>query len=183
MLKQGGTTGFGRTRRATTALLATAVILTGTGGFAAAGDPAPAPAPVRAAPIDAAVATTLFTLTTMPTGWQTRTDLRPVLEVTADGKAVKRTPEGTEFSGTVPADVLSAAATEVRALVLEDLGTPNSGEAGNMIIDFMPAPPDEDVHVIMYDPALSEGLTEGQKASRQRFTALYDRLVNAFVRG
>ncbi|WP_328290407.1 hypothetical protein [Nocardia aurantiaca] len=143
--------------------------LAAVGGFAAA-DPAPAPS------------IAMLTLTAMPAGWQTRTDLRPVLEVQSDGQAVKRAADSAQpVNGTVPADVLDAAATEIRALAAVDMGTPEAADKGTSIIDYMPRTPDQDVHLIVYAPELSEGLSDEQKASRKRFDDLFQRLLNAFT--
>ncbi|WP_307817633.1 hypothetical protein [Nocardia acididurans] len=175
-------------RRVAAAVLA-GVMLTGTGGFAAAQEPA-APtsvAPVSpvspAAPAPAPVAvTTQFILTTLPNAWQTRLDLKPVLEVRSDGTAVKRPDGGTqEINGTVPAAALAAAASEIRALAAADMGTPSVTDQGAVILDYMPAPPDQDVHLIVYAPTVTDGLTEEQKASRARFTTVFDSLLTAFV--
>ncbi|MFE3000005.1 hypothetical protein ACFXG4_34015 [Nocardia sp. NPDC059246] len=145
------------------------VMLTGTGVFAKA-DPAPAPS------------VALFTLTAMPAGWQTRTDLHPSLEIQPDGRAVKRTDNGAQpVTGTVPADVIGAAAAEVKALAAVDMGTPEQADKGTSIIDYMPQSPDQDVHLIVYAPELGDGLSDDQKASRKRFDDLFQRLLNAFV--
>ncbi|MGW5112529.1 hypothetical protein [Nocardia sp. NPDC004123] len=145
------------------------VMLTGTGVFAMA-DPAPA----------SGVA--LFTLTAMPAGWQTRTDLHPSLEIQPDGRAVKRADSGAQpVTGTVPADVIGAAAAEVKALAAVDMGTPEQADKGTSIIDYMPQSPDQDVHLIVYAPELGDGLNDDQKASRKRFDDLFQRLLNAFV--
>lgn len=167
---------LGHARKGAAVALVTAAIITGAGGFATADDP-PAPAP--------AAATTTFLLTTMPNGWQNRTDLRPALEVLSDGRAVKRTvgADGVvqEQNGTVAADASAKAASDIRALAVADLGSPSVTDQGNMIIDYMPAPPDQDVHLIVYAPEFTDGLTDEQKASRKSFNELYQRLLNAFV--
>ncbi|MEC3918190.1 hypothetical protein [Nocardia sp. CDC160] len=151
----------------------TAAIVTGTSGFAAA-DPTPAQAP--------APAVALFTLTAMPAGWQTRTDLHPSLLIQSDGHATKRADNAAQpVEGTVPADVIGAAAAEVKALAAVDMGTPGQGDGGTSIIDYMPQAPDQDVHLIVYAPESSEGLTDEQKASRKRFDDVFQRLLNAFV--
>ncbi|GAB0108176.1 hypothetical protein JMUB6875_71850 [Nocardia sp. JMUB6875] len=161
---------------AATALSAGMVI--GAGGVAAA-DPAPgAPTPAQAP----APAVALFTLTAMPAGWQTRTDLHPSLQVQADGHATKRADSSAQaVEGTVPADVIGAAAAEVKALAAVDMGTPEQGDKGTSIIDYMPQAPDQDVHLIVYAPEVSDGLTDEQKASRKRFDDLFQRMLNAFV--
>ncbi|WP_246023805.1 hypothetical protein [Nocardia yunnanensis] len=148
-------------------------MVTGAGGFAAA-DPAPAPTP--------AAAVALFTLTAMPAGWQTRTDLHPSLQIQLDGHATKRADSTAQpVEGTVPADVIGAAAAEVKALAAVDMGTPEQDDQGTSIIDYMPQAPDQDVHLIVYAPEISDGLTDDQKASRKRFDDLFQRLLNAFV--
>ncbi|MEU6585823.1 hypothetical protein [Nocardia sp. NPDC046763] len=158
--------------RAGTVTTLAAVMLTGTGVFALA-DPAPgAPAPSVA----------LFTLTAMPAGWQTRTDLHPSLEIQPDGWAVKRADNGAQpVTGTVPADVIGAAAAEVKALAAVDMGTPEQADKGTSIIDYMPQSPDQDVHLVVYAPELGDGLSDDQKASRKRFDDVFQRLLNAFV--
>ncbi|MFD6354505.1 hypothetical protein [Nocardia tengchongensis] len=155
-------------RRAALAAMC-AVLLTGAGGFAGA-DPTPPPS------------VALFTLTAMPADWQSRTDLRPVLQVQPDGRAVRRADAGAQpVNGKVPADVLAAAATEVKALVTVDMGTPDATDKGTSIIDYMPEARDQDLHLIVYAPELTDGLTDEQKASRKRFDDLFARLLNAFV--
>ncbi|MFJ4655579.1 hypothetical protein ACIP5Y_30235 [Nocardia sp. NPDC088792] len=178
-------------RIAATTLL-TAAMLTGATGFATAdpvpgAPPAPAPAPAPApgpAPAPAPSAA-LFTLTAMPAGWQTRTDLHPALEIQSDGHATKWPGDGATqpLNGTIPQDVLGAATAEVRQLALVDMGMPTVVDKSTSIIDFMPQPPDQDAHVIVYAPELTDGLTDDQKASRKRFTDLFQRLLNAFVQG
>lgn len=134
----------------------------------------PAPAPARSV--------ALFTLTAMPAGWQTRTDLHPSLEVQPDGRAVKRADNDAQpVNGSISADVLGAAATEVEALAAMDMGTPEQSDKGTSIIDYMPQSPEQDVHLIVYAPEVSDGLTDDQKASRKRFDDLFQRLLNAFV--
>lgn len=164
--------------RGAIATAATAVMLTGAGGFAMA-DPAPgAPTPAQAP----APAVALFTLTAMPAGWQTRTDLHPSLQVQADGHATKRADATAQpVEGTVPADVIGAAAAEVKALAAVDMGTPEQGDKGTSIIDYMPQSPDQDVHLIVYAPEVSDGLSDEQKASRKRFDDVFQRMLNAFV--
>ncbi|WP_330179853.1 hypothetical protein OHB26_25895 [Nocardia sp. NBC_01503] len=142
--------------------------------------PSPTSNPAPSAPQTPIPVTTLFTLTTMPNAWASTPNILPALEVQSDGRALKRQ-DGKELNGTVPADVLAAAATEVRALALSDMGSPTVSDQGNMIIDFMPKSPDQDVHLIVYAPEFTDGLTDEQKASRKRFADLYQRLLNAFV--
>ncbi|MFE3192846.1 hypothetical protein ACFXHA_27815 [Nocardia sp. NPDC059240] len=175
-----GGTGQGRGwrgwRAVTVAGLA-AVMVTGTGAFALA-DPAPAPTPAQA-PMPAVA---LFTLTAMPAGWQTRTDLHPSLQVQADGHAIKRADNNAQpVEGTLPADVIGAATAEVKALAAVDMGTPEKDDKGTSIIDYMPQSPDQDVHLVVYAPESSDGLNDDQKASRKRFDDLFQRMLNAFV--
>ncbi|MFD0361117.1 hypothetical protein ACFQZZ_06595 [Nocardia sp. GCM10030253] len=169
-------------RKMKSALLFLVVTLAGGWGVAAA-EPAP--------PTPAVPAIALLTLTTMPTGWQSRVDLRPMLEVYPDGRAVKtpdaiaadRAPDTPpqRLNGAVPLDVLNAALGEIRALSTVDLGMPSATDQGSQIIDVMPEQADQDVHLIMYAPELTEGLTTEQQTARQRFTDLYRKLVDSFV--
>ncbi|QLY29096.1 hypothetical protein [Nocardia huaxiensis] len=178
-----------RVTRGSAAALLAAAMLTGATGFAAAQEPAaPAtPAPVSpvspAAPAPAPVAaTTQVILTTLPNAWQSRLDLKPVLEVLSDGTAVKRADGGPqEVTGTVPSAVLATAAADIRALAAADMGTPSVTDQGAMILDFMPAPPDQEVHLIVYAPEFTEGLTDEQLAARAKFAELYNRLLTAFI--
>ncbi|QIS13474.1 hypothetical protein [Nocardia arthritidis] len=135
----------------------------------------------------------LLTLTTWPGGWQGRTDLRPILEVSADGRAVK-SPDAADpnrgsdkapqrVDGHIPADVLSAAVTETKAVAALDLGMPSNSDQGSQIIDLMTQAPDQDVHVVMYAPDSTENLSAEQQANRKRFSELYRKLVDAFVQG
>lgn len=171
-------------RRLLSASVATVAAVALTSGIALA-DPTPAaPAPVTGPMV--------FTLTAMPNGWLIgRTDLRPLLEVQADGRAIKR-PDGAdpnrkaetpakEVTGTVPKDVLTAAIAEAQALSPLDLGTPSVSDQGSMIIDYTPAQADQDLHLIAYAPEFSDGLDADQKANRGRFATLYKKLLDAFV--
>ncbi|MEV6768975.1 hypothetical protein AB0N05_10155 [Nocardia sp. NPDC051030] len=132
------------------------------------------------APTTPVSSTPLFTLTGMPNGWQSRTDLHPALEVQFDGRAVKWI-GSQRVTGTIPADVLTSAAAEVRALALVDVGMPTVSDQGTTIIDFMPAAPDQDVHLVVYAPEWTEGITDEQKAARLRVSDVYQRLLNAFI--
>ncbi|MFF2551014.1 hypothetical protein ACFVUS_08435 [Nocardia sp. NPDC058058] len=142
--------------------------------------PVPTPDTSTTTPQAPVPVTTLFMLTTMPNAWASTPDIRPALEVQSDGHALRRQ-DGREINGYIPADALVAATTEVRALALSDMGSPSVSDQGNMIIDFMPKAPDQDVHLIVYAPEFSDGLTDEQKASRKRFADVYQRLLNAFV--
>ncbi|MFG2443437.1 hypothetical protein ACGFQG_11220 [Nocardia fluminea] len=157
-----------------TGLLVCALALSGASALAHA-DPAPLP---------------LVSLTTIPDGWSQRTDLRPILQVFADGKAVHmpdavskdRKPETApkKVTGKVAADVISAALAEIDALAESDFGMPAGDNRGTQIIDLMPDDPTEETHLVIYSPEASDGLTPEQKAARKRFTDLYKKLVDAF---
>lgn len=175
MRTAGATTPFG-TRRAIRArgwrgaavVALSAALFTGASGFAVA-----TPAPAHSMP--------LFTLTAMPAGWQSRTDLHPALQIQTGGEAIKYADDGSQINGTIPADVLGAATTEVRNLAAADMGVPEQNDKGMSIIDFMPSPPDQDVHLVVYGPEVTDKLTDDQKASRKRFDDLFQRLLNAFT--
>ncbi|MGW5318664.1 hypothetical protein [Nocardia thailandica] len=157
------------------AALVCALTLPGAAAVATA-DPAPVP---------------LITLTTIPAGWQERTDLRPELRIFADGKAIKspdaisadrkKETEPKKVEGTVPADVISAAGDEVRALRELDFGVPTGEGKGSRLIDLMPADLAGEAHVVVYSPEVTDGLTPDQQAARKRFTDLYRKLVDAFT--
>ncbi|MFI6866421.1 hypothetical protein [Nocardia sp. NPDC050406] len=180
MRSVGAARQFGRRSAAAGLALIAAMALTS--GIATA-EPA-APAPVTG-PM-------LFTLTSMPNGWLIgRTDLRPLLEVQADGRAVKR-PDGAdpnrkadtpakEVTGSIPRDVLTAAIAETQALAPVDLGMPTVSDQGSLIIDYTPQQADQDVHLIAYAPEFSDGLDADQQANRGRFATLYKKLLDAFV--
>ncbi|WP_067656919.1 hypothetical protein [Nocardia harenae] len=137
-----------------------------------------------------ATAVPLLTLTAIPNGWQTRVDLRPELQVYADGRAVRvpdaiaanRAPDATprEVEGTVPADVLKAAVSETAELAKLDLGMPSVSDQGSRIIDVMPAQDAEAVHAIVYAPGFTDGLNDDQKKARDRFDRLYRTVIDAF---
>ncbi|MGW4768409.1 hypothetical protein ACWEO2_10250 [Nocardia sp. NPDC004278] len=174
--------------RTKSALLVLVMALAGSWGIASAqpATDAPPPAPVQA-PLPA---TALLTLTTIPSGWSERVDLRPMLQIYADGRAVHQPDAASttrsadvspqRLTGTVPTDILNAALAETRALAALDLGMPSNDDRGSQIIDLMPAPPDQDVHLLMYAPEATEGLTTDQQANRKRFTDLYRKLLDAF---
>ncbi len=157
-----------------TGLLVCALALTGASAVAHA-DPAPLP---------------LVSLTTIPDGWSQRTDLRPVLQVFADGKAVHmpdavskdRKPETApkKVNGKVATDVISAAREEINALKDTDFGIPAGDNRGTQIIDLMPDDPADEAHLVIYSPEASDGLNPEQTAARKRFTDLYKKLVDAF---
>lgn len=132
----------------------------------------------------------LLTLTTMPNGWETRVDLRPELQIFADGRAL-RSPDAaasdraadtppTEVEGRVPAEVIEEAVRETEEIAQLDLGLPPVTDQGSRIIDVMPEQIDQGVHAIVYAPGFTEGLTDDQKAARDRFDRLYQRLLDAF---
>lgn len=170
-------------RRTASALLVVAFALVTGSGLTAAEPP-------RTTPEDKGLA--LVTLTTLPDGWDGRTDLRPQLEVFGDASAHRYpdavAPErdpGTpakQVRGSVPKEALDEAITEIRALAEVDLGIPASADnkSGSQIIDVMPENPGEDVHLILYSPGNDEGLTDGHKAARERFADVYRELIDAF---
>lgn len=145
--------------------------------------------PAAEPPAPPAVA--LLTLTTMPRGWEARTDLRPVLQVFADGRALELpdavAPErdpGTaphQRTGRIPAEVLSAALAEIQALATADFGVPTATGQGRRIIDLAPPPPQPSAHLIVYAPGVTGGLSPAQQAARTRFAAVYDTLLDSFV--
>ncbi|MCP2287914.1 hypothetical protein [Nocardia amikacinitolerans] len=168
--------------RRTLSTLVVLAMLFATGSVVAAAEPA-APAPARS---DVA----LLTLTTMPRGWQERIDLRPLLQVHADGRAVhqpdaiapERNPNTPprQVGGTVRREVIDAALAEITALSTVDLGMPASGD-GSQIIDMMPEPPGQNLHLIVYGPDSTDGLTAEQQNARKRFADVYRSLLDAFV--
>ncbi|MCM6774724.1 hypothetical protein NDR87_12670 [Nocardia sp. CDC159] len=130
-------------------------------------------------------------LTTIPSGWEGRTDLGPTLEVRADGRAVMRPDAASvergvgvgarQVSGRVAPEVVAAAVGEAKALAAVDMGVPRDGDASSTLLDFLGATPDQDVHLVVYSPGASEGLSEEQKVNRQRFADLCKRLLDGFV--
>ncbi|SUA80810.1 Uncharacterised protein [Nocardia otitidiscaviarum] len=190
---RGATGLFGRRNvlRSVAAVVVTAAALAVGGGVGGAQEPAPASpvAPAAPAPVTGPM---LFTLTSIPNGWLIgRTDLRPLLEVQADGRAIRRpdaadpdrsanTPPQ-EITGTIPQEVVTAAITETRALTTLDMGNAGVSNQSSMILDYTPQQPDQDAHVIVYDPETTDGLTEEQRANRTRFATLSEKLLDAFV--
>lgn len=164
-------------RRIITGLFVCALALPGLSAVAQA-DPAPLP---------------LVSVTTIPDGWATRTDLRPVLQVYADGKAVHspdavskdRKPEtaAKQVTGTIDAEVIAAARAEIVALREVDFGIPAGEGKGLQIIDLMPADEADETHLVVYSPDSGEGLNAEQKDARKRFTELTRTLVDAFEKG
>ncbi|MET9284144.1 hypothetical protein [Nocardia beijingensis] len=174
--------------RVTKAVLLVVTLIVAVGSGAATADPAldrPSALPPIAAPL------ALLTLTTIPDGWQARTDLRPQMEVFADGRAVsspdavapERRPETPpkRIDGHIPSGVLSAALAETKALATVDLGVPKATDQSSRIIDFMPQSPSDDVHLVVYSPDTTEGLGAEQQAARKRFADLYRKLIDSFV--
>ncbi|RDI67456.1 hypothetical protein [Nocardia pseudobrasiliensis] len=130
-------------------------------------------------------------LTTIPVGWEGRTDLGPTLEVMTDGRAVKspdaasaeRKP-GTapqKLTGRIAPEVLAAAMVEAKALAAMDMGMPSDGDSSSTLLDFLGATPDQDVHLVVYSPNASGGLSDEQKGARQRFNELCKRLLDGFA--
>ncbi|MGV9676718.1 hypothetical protein ACWDSJ_15685 [Nocardia sp. NPDC003482] len=191
MRSLGRTLGLAFARTAAGALLVAATALGGPaiGGVAwahAPRQPVPAPGtvPVAAAPIS-------VVLTTIPTGWDARTDLQPILEVRGDGRAV-RSPDAASAdrapgaapqrtNGRVPVEVLTDAAAEAHTLATADMGMPQNGDSGSTLLDFLGDTPDQDVHLVVYSPATDTGLSDEQKANRKRFADLCSRLLDSFV--
>ncbi|PXX57836.1 hypothetical protein DFR70_11666 [Nocardia tenerifensis] len=173
--------------RGTKATLLVAVLTLAVGAGAATADPADLPS--AHAPVSSPLA--LLTLTTIPNGWQTRVDLRPQLEVSGDGRAVKtpdalapeRNPENLpkRVNGRIPPEVLAAALAETKALATVDFGMPTVTDQGSQIIDLMPQAPEEDAHLVVYAPEFTEGLAPEQQAARKRFGDLYRKLLDSFV--
>ncbi|MBB5915777.1 hypothetical protein BJY24_004689 [Nocardia transvalensis] len=166
---------FGRVHAAVAGVvLGTALV---TGGTAAA-DETPAP-PVS------------LTLTTIPAGWQVRTDLAPTLEVQQDGRAVsspdaaspdrKADTAPKKVNGHVAPDVLAWAQGEARTLADTDMGMPGNADGSSTALDLLGPAPDQDLHLIVYAPDSADGLSDDQKSNRTRFTALCKKLVDSFV--
>ncbi|WP_330229770.1 hypothetical protein OHA40_27655 [Nocardia sp. NBC_00508] len=174
--------------RGTKAVLLVVMLTLGVAAGTASADPA-ADRPSALPPIAAPLA--LFTLTTIPDSWQIRSDLRPQLEIFADGRAVSspdavaadRRPETPpqRIEGHIPPEALRAAVAETAALATADLGMPRAADQSSRIIDYMPEPAGQDVHLIVYAPETTDGLGADQQAARKRFADLYKRLLDAFV--
>ncbi|MEV0246455.1 hypothetical protein AB0H76_07710 [Nocardia sp. NPDC050712] len=172
--------------RKTKSVLLLLVLLCAAGSGLAAAEPEPAPAPAPSTPALAEII-----LTFIPNGWTGRHDLRPELEIYADGRAIRRpdvldiarAPDvpPQEFSGTIPPDALRAARAEIRALYDVDLGEPDVKDEGKQIIDLMPAKQGQEMHLILYAPGATADLSPEQQDGRIRFTALYRRMLEAFV--
>ncbi|MEU7629401.1 hypothetical protein AB0C34_05370 [Nocardia sp. NPDC049220] len=179
--------------RKTTAVVLVAMLALAVGVGTAAAEPNPDRPPLPSALPSVAASLALLTLTTIPDGWEDRMDLRPQLEVFADGKAVKspdavaadRGPDAPpkRVDGRIPPEVLTAALAETRSLAAADLGMANVTDRTSRIIDYMSQSPNEDVHLIVYAPEATDGLGAEQVASRKRFTDLYTKLLDAFIQG
>ncbi|MCM6777985.1 hypothetical protein NDR87_31180 [Nocardia sp. CDC159] len=138
-----------------------------------------------------AVAPISVVLSVIPDGWAGRTDLVPMLQVQADGQAVKSPDAISEdrkqgaapqqLNGRIAPEVLAAALAEAKALANVDMGTPEGGYRGSALLDFLGATPDQDVHLVNYSPAVTDGLSEEQITARHRFADLCRKLLDAFV--
>ncbi|MFI5782920.1 hypothetical protein [Nocardia sp. NPDC051570] len=127
----------------------------------------------------------------IPDGWADRTDLVPLLQAQADGQAVKspdavsedrkRGTAPQQLQGRIAPDVLAAAVTDARSLVSVDMGIPEGGNKGAALLDFLGATPDQDIHLVNYSPASTDGLSDDQITARHRFADLCRKLLDAFV--
>ncbi|WP_067859582.1 hypothetical protein [Nocardia shimofusensis] len=132
----------------------------------------------------------LVSLTTIPSGWTARTDLRPLLEVDADGTALHRpdilSPDRAadtaprEVEGKVSTDDLEKALERIRELRETDFGVPAVTGQGIQIIDLMPENPSDDVHLVLYAPDATDGLSDEQRDAREKFAEVFDDLIDAF---
>lgn len=132
----------------------------------------------------------LVSLTTIPGGWTARTDLRAQLEVDADGSALHRpdviSPDRRaetaprEVEGKVPDETLAKALDRIRELRESDFGVPAVTDHGIQIIDFMPTDPADDVHLVLYAPNTTDGLSDEQREARKKFAEVFDGLIEAF---
>ncbi|RDI65052.1 hypothetical protein [Nocardia pseudobrasiliensis] len=172
---------FGAARRFAAVRMAVAGVLSATGLFGAdtialAEPPAPTP--------------TFVVFSMIPDGWEDRTDLAPMLQVHADGQAVKspdavseERKRGTapqQLQGRIAPDVLAAAFAEARSLAKVDMGIPKSGK-GSAVLNFLGATPDQDVPLVNYAPASTDGLSDDQIDARHRFADLCRKLLDGFV--
>ncbi len=130
-------------------------------------------------------------LTTIPGGEHAGVTPAPTLLVYSDGHAVN-SPDAADpdrpadkaprqRNGHVSLDAVHAAAEEAKKLAAADLGMPTDGSGGSTLLDFLGATPDQDVHLVVYSPGGTDGLTDAQKADRTRFSDLCKKLVDAFV--
>lgn len=129
-------------------------------------------------------------LTTIPGGEQAGVTPVPTLLVYSDGHAV-HSPDAADpkrdagkapkqQNGHVSLDVVHSVAAEAKKLGEADLGMPKDGGGGSTLLDFLGDTPDQDVHLVVYSPGGSDGLTDAQKADRKRFTELDQKLTKAF---
>jgi hypothetical protein len=154
--------------------------VSGAGIAAADNPPAPAPAPAAAPP---APAPAELMLTTIP-GGDGHSDITPTLQVRADGHAVKAADasgKNQPVNGTIPGDVLAGVLSDVKALVPADMGVPRNADKSSTLLDYVGATPDQDMHLVVYAPNASDGLTDAEKTNRKRFTELCTELLGAFV--
>ncbi|MGA4789389.1 hypothetical protein [Nocardia sp. AB354] len=130
-------------------------------------------------------------LTTIPGGEHAGVTPVPTLLVYSDGHAVD-SPDAADpdrpadkaprqRNGHVSLDAVHAAAEDAKKLAAADLGMPKDGNGGTTLLDFLGATPDQDVHLVVYSPGGTDGLTDAQKADRSRFADLCKKLVDAFV--
>ncbi|GAB2695353.1 hypothetical protein [Nocardia thraciensis] len=195
MQRFGATRRFGMPRAAAAAAVLTTALL-GQGAAAVADQPPPgpgAPAPAQAAPPAPAPASTAgsLTLTTIPAGWQVRTDLAPTLQVQPDGRAVASLdaaspdrPVGAapkSATGRVAPEVVNSALAEAKSLADADMGMPSDADGSSTMLDFLGAAPDQDIHLIVYAQGKQEGLSPEQQSQRKRFDDLCKKLLSAFV--
>ncbi len=145
--------------------------------------------PVTAAADDPAP-TLSVALTTIPGGARADATPAPTLLVYSDGHAV-HSPDAADpkrpadkapkqHKGNISLDVVRAVAADANKLGAADLGMPKDSGGGSTLLDFLGDTPDQDVHLVMYSPGGTEGLTDAQKADRTRFTELCKKLVDAF---
>ncbi|WP_280265525.1 hypothetical protein [Nocardia wallacei] len=186
MRNYGGTRRFGMVRASAAGLMLAAALI-GPGTVAVADQPPP-PA---AAEAPAAPAAPALTLSTIPPGWQVRTDLAPTLQVQPDGRAVASLdaaspdrPVGAapkSATGRVAPEVVNSALSDAKSLADADMGMPSDADGSSTALDFLGTAPDQDVHVIVYAQGKEEGLTQEQQAQRKRFDDLCKKLLSAFV--
>ncbi|RDI50666.1 hypothetical protein [Nocardia mexicana] len=181
--------------RATAAAAVLATALLGQSAVAVADQPPPGPgvpAPAQAPPAPAPASTAgSLTLTTIPAGWQVRTDLAPTLQVQPDGRAVASLdaaspdrPVGAapkSATGRVAPDVVNSALAEAKSLADADMGMPSDADGSSTMLDFLGATPDQDVHLIVYSQGKEEGLSQEQLSQRKRFDDLCKKLLSAFA--
>ncbi|KAA0021911.1 hypothetical protein [Antrihabitans cavernicola] len=130
----------------------------------------------------------LFTLVTTPNGWQRRANLQPELIVYADGHAVSTPnavgpsgapdPPPPSLPGYIPKCLIDDAIADTVALRGVDFGSPTITDQGSRSIDYTHDPA---VHLSIYAPGATNGLTQAQIDARARFAALYGKLIGGFV--